>query len=98
MSMNETEIQKILTEIKVEQHTSPFKEDSELLDYINEGIFDINEAVGYDIDYATDLKARSLLKDYVLYSDHKRKSEFRKLNEDEYAYLQTKYYQYTDVQ
>nr|DAW02259.1 MAG TPA: head to tail adaptor [Caudoviricetes sp.] len=90
--MNTTQIEKILKEIKSEQHLSPFKEDEEIISYIKEGEFDINHVVGKEINYDEDLQARSLLKNYVLYADNKRLAEFKELNGGEYAFLQAKYY------
>lgn len=88
---------KLLQEIKREQHLSPFKEDEEILGYINAGTYDINDACGTEIDYEEDLQARSLLKNYVLYADYKRLAEFKQLYGAEYAHLQAKYYQPADV-
>ena len=95
--MTEAQIGKLLEEIKQEQHPFPYKEDEEFIGYINEGAFDINEICGTEIDYEKDLKARSLLKNYVLYADNKRLAEFRQLYGGEYAALQAKYYRPTDV-
>ncbi len=90
--MNTTQIEKILKEIKSEQHLSPFKEDEEIISYIKEGEFDINHVVGKEINYDEDLQARSLLKNYVLYADNKRLAEFKELYGGEYAFLQARYY------
>ncbi len=90
--MNTTQIEKILKEIKSEQHLSPFKEDEEIISYIKEGEFDINHIVGKEIKYDEDLQARSLLKNYVLYADNKRLAEFKELYGGEYAFLQARYY------
>ncbi len=90
--MNTTQIEKILKEIKSEQHLSPFKEDEEIISYIKEGEFDINYIVGKEINYDEDLQARSLLKNYVLYADNKRLAEFKELYGGEYAFLQARYY------
>lgn len=90
--MNTTQIEKILKEIKSEQHLSPFKEDEEIISYIKEGEFDINHIVGKEINYDEDLQARSLLKNYVLYADNKRLAEFKELYGGEYAFLQARYY------
>ena len=40
------------------------------------GIYDINEYCGKKINYDMDLKARRLLKNYVLYADYKKLAEF----------------------
>lgn len=90
--MNTTQIDKILKEIKSEQHLSPFKEDEEIISYIKEGEFDINHVVGKEINYDEDLQARSLLKNYVLYADNKRLAEFKEFYGGEYAFLQARYY------
>ena len=95
--MNDTQIAELLEEIKQEQHTSPFKEDEEIIGYIKDGQYDINLVCGTEIDYTEDLKARSLLKNYVLYADYKRLAEFKQLYGAEYAFLQAKYYNPTDV-
>ena len=95
--MNEEQINKLLQEIKNEQHPSPFKEDIEFIGYIKDGEYDINKACGTVIDYEKDLKARSLLKNYVLYADYKRLAEFKQLYGVEYALLQAEYYKPTDV-
>lgn len=95
--MDDTQIQKLLQEIKQEQHPSPFKEDEEFIGYIKDGEYDINNICGTEIDYEADLQARSLLKNYVLYADYKRLAEFKQLYGAEYAYLQAKYYKPTDV-
>lgn len=90
--MNEESIAKLLQEIKSEQQISPFLEDSPILNYIKEAEQDINYNCGYLIDYDDDLEARSLLKNYVLYANHKRLSEFKSLYIGDYVKLQRKYY------
>lgn len=95
--MEDTQIQKLLQEIKNEQHPSPFKEDDEFIGYIKDGEYDINNYCGSKINYEEDLQARSLLKNYVLYADYKRLAEFKQLYGAEYAYLQAKYYKSTDL-
>lgn len=94
--MNDTQIEKLLQEIKNEQH--PLEDDETLIGYIKKGEYDINDSSGAKIDYEIDLKARSLLIDYVLYSRYKRLPEFKQLNAGEYAELQAKYYKPTDLQ
>ena len=49
-----------LNEIREEQHISPFRQDSEFIPYIKDGIYDINDYCGTNIDYDVDLKARRL--------------------------------------
>lgn len=95
--MSDTQINELLKEIKQEQHPSPFKEDEEFIGYIKDGEYDINSVCGTKIDYEKDLKARSLLKNYVLYADYKRLAEFKQLYGAEYALLQAKYYEPTNV-
>lgn len=95
--MTDEQIQKLLKEIKQEQHPSPFKDDEEFIGYIKDGEYDINKVCGAKIDYEKDLKARSLLKNYVLYADYKKLAEFRELYGAEYALLQADYYKPTDV-
>lgn len=90
------EFQELLQEIKNEQHISPFEEDSVIIGYIKEAMYDINKC-GPGIDYDVDLKARSLLKNYVFYSREKRLAEFKQLYAGEYANLQAEYYKPTDV-
>jgi hypothetical protein len=68
---------KVLEEIKAEQQISPFFNDDTLTNYIKEAEYDVNHAVGEKIDYESDLEARSLLKNYVLYANHKRLAEFK---------------------
>lgn len=95
--MTDTQIEELLQEIKREQHISPFREDEEFIGYIKDGEYDINKVCGTEIDYEKDLKARSLLKNYVLYADYKRLAEFKQLYGAEYALLQAEYYKPTDV-
>lgn len=93
--MDDTQIQELLQEIKNEQH--PIEDDKTLIGYIKKGEYDINDSSGAKIDYEIDLKARSLLIDYVLYSRYKRLAEFKQLNAGEYAELQAKYYKPSNV-
>jgi len=95
--MDDTQLIKVLEEIKGEQQISPFFDDDTLKNYIREAEYDINHAVGEEIDYESDLEARSLLKNYVLYANHKRLAEFKELYRGEYAELQIKYNRDTDV-
>lgn len=94
--MDDTQIEKLLQEIRNEQH--PVEDDETIIGYIKKGEYDINDSSGAKIDYEIDLKARSLLIDYVLYSRYKRLPEFKQLNAGEYAELQAKYYKPTDLQ
>lgn len=95
--MNNTQIKSLITEIRGEQHISPFEEDKVLEGYIKEAEYDINNHVGTEIDFEKDLKARSLLKNYVLYSRFKRLAEFKQLYAGEYANLQADYYKSSDI-
>lgn len=82
----------LLDDIKAEQQISPFLDDRHITNYIKDGIFDIEDNVGFEIDFTKDLKARTLLKTYVLYANHKRLAEFKQLYGGEYIELQRKYY------
>ena len=95
--MTEEQLNKLLEEIRGEQHISPNEEDNVVIGYIKSAEYDINDVCGEKIDYEIDLKARSLLKDFVLYARYKRLPEFKQLNAGEYAYLQAKYYKPSDV-
>ena len=44
--MDDTQIKKLITEIRKEQHISPFEEDEVLQGYIKEAEYDINESSG----------------------------------------------------
>ncbi len=96
--MDDTQLNKLLQEIKGEQHISPFEEDSVITGYIKEAEYVINNSSGANIEYEIDLEARSLLKNYVFYARHKRLAEFNQLYGDKIAYLQAKYYKPTDLQ
>jgi len=95
--MNDTQIQELIEQIRKEQHISPFEDDDVIKGYIKEAEYDINYHCGAEIDYEEDLKARSLLKDYVLYAREKRLAEFRQLYAGEYAILQAEYYKPTGI-
>lgn len=95
--MDNTQIKSLITEIRGEQHISPFEEDEVLEGYIKEAEYDINNHTGTEIDFEKDLKARSLLKNYVLYSRFKRLAEFKQLYAGEYANLQADYYKSSDI-
>lgn len=88
---NESSIQGLLEEIKIEQKISPLRDIKELEKYLKQGIYDIEYYVGKMVNFDEDLQARDLLKNYVLFSDHNLKSAFRKDYEDEYISLQIKY-------
>ena len=95
--MNETQINKLLQEIKNEQHISPFEDDKTLEGYIKEAEFDINQKSGEEINYLIDLSARSLLKNYVFYARSKKLAEFKQLYGGEYIDLQAKYYKPANI-
>lgn len=93
--MNNTQIDNLVREIRGEQHISYMEDDEVIQGYIKDGEFDINDCCGEKINYEIDLKARSLLKNYVLYARNARLAEFKQLFVGEYAYLQAKYYKPT---
>lgn len=95
--MNAGQLSKILSEIKEEQHISPLFSDDSLKQYIVEAEFNINDSSGKKIDYDIDLDARSLLKTYVMYANHKKLAEFKALYAGDYAGLQAKYYKNTSI-
>lgn len=95
--MEEAQIKELAEEIRREQHITPFEKDKTIIGYIKAGQYDINKACGEDIDYEIDLKARSLLKNYVLYTRSKRLAEFKQLYIGEYSELQAEYYKPTNV-
>ena len=95
--MNDEQLEKLVTEIREEQHISQNEEDKTLEEHIKEAEYDINENIGFEIDYDKDLKARALLKNYILYRRFNRLAEFKQLYGGEYAYLQTKYYKPSNV-
>lgn len=89
--------EKIIREIRVEQQIHPLFPNEALENYINEGIQDINNVCGVMVDYDEDLEARSLLKTYVMYANHKRLAEFKAVYVSEYVKLQIKYYSDPDL-
>lgn len=97
MKFNETIIKNLVSEIRDEQQVSPALPDSNFVNYIKEGMYDINSSVGANIDYTIDLEARALLKNYVMYANYKRTAEFKELYIAEYVTLQFKYNADTDV-
>lgn len=93
--MDKLQTQSILKEVISEQH--PLEDEETLMGYIKDGEYDINESVGAKINYDIDLKAKSLLKNYVFYARYKRIAEFKQLYVGEYVYLQTKYYKPSNI-
>jgi hypothetical protein len=96
--MTDTQIKKIVEEVRGEQQISPMIEDTTIESYIKEAEYSINNSSGELIKYEEDLEARSLLKNYVLYASYKRLAEFKELYGGEYAKLQIKYYKPTELQ
>lgn len=97
MTFDENLVKGILTEIRREHTISPKIPDENLVDYIKEGMYDINNYVGCMIKYEDDLKARTLLKNYVLYAEYKRLAEFKELYMRDYNELQAQYNRDTSV-
>jgi hypothetical protein len=95
--MNNTQIEKLIEEIRTEQHVSPNEEDEVIEKLIKEAEFDINSKSGAKIDYDADLTARGLLKNYVMYRRFGRIAEFKQLYAGDYADLQAKYYNPSDI-
>lgn len=91
MKFDEKLISDLIEEIRNEQSISPRQKDTVFKQYLCEGIYSINKAVGFEINYDEDLEARSLLKNYVLYANYKRLAEFKELYEKDYVSLQIKY-------
>ncbi len=96
--MTDAQIEKLLQEIRDEQHISPFEKDEVIKNYIKEAEFDVNKSAGTKINYDIDLKARSLLKNHVFYARNKKLAEFKQLYGGEYVHLQAEYYRPTDLQ
>lgn len=94
---NEDSIKNLIKEIRLEQKVSPSRKNEEFESYVKHGIFDIEENIGVYINFDTDLRARALLKDYVLFSDHKMIKDFKERYSDDYFYLQAKYARDTNV-
>ena len=90
--MNEKEIETFVEEYREENHISPFRQDREFLEYIKDGMADINEYCGTKINYTEDRQARRLLKNYVLYADYKKIAEFKEIYIGDYDALQRKYF------
>ena len=96
--MTDTQISELILEIRGEQHISSFEKDEVLKKQIKEAEYDINKNSGAEINYNEDLKARSLLKNYVLYSRFSRLAEFKQLYASEYVNLQAEYYKPANIQ
>lgn len=91
MNFDEFKVKKIVEEVRKEQLISPKMSDESFINYAKEGMYNINEYVGCMLDYEKDLDARSLLKNYILYANHKRLAEFKELYTSDYVALQLKY-------
>lgn len=84
----------LLKEIKLEHQISTFrKDDTALLNYIHEGITDINENNGVNTNFDRDLISRRLLKLYVLFADNKQLAAFKTNYVGDYAERQRFYFQ-----
>lgn len=90
-SENENSIAILLEEIRTEKKISPLKNMEEFKNVLLTGIYDIETCIGYYIDFDKDLKARSLLINYVLYSIHNLLAKFKEDYLNEYTELQIKY-------
>ena len=97
MKLTDAQIEKLVSEIRQEQQISPDLPDTNFISYIKSGEFDIDEVVGINIDFEKDLKARELLKNYVLYANYKRLAEFKELYLSDYVTLQIKYNRDTNI-
>ena len=84
-------VENIVKEVRKEQSISPKLPDDNFINYVKEGMYNINDSVGCMINYHEDLEARALLKNYVLYATHKRTAEFKELYMTDYVKLQVKY-------
>lgn len=84
-------VENIVKEVRKEQSISPKLPDDNFINYVKEGMYNINDSVGCMINYDEDLEARALLKNYVLYANHKRTAEFKELYMADYVKLQVKY-------
>lgn len=91
MNFDEFKVKKIVEEVRKEQLISPKMPDESFINYAKEGMYNINEYVGCMLDYEKDLDARSLLKNYILYANHKKLAEFKELYTSDYVALQLKY-------
>ena len=91
MIFYEKSVADIVKEVRIEQSISPKIPDDNFTNYVKEGMYNINDSVGCMINYDEDLEARVLLKNYVLYANHKRLAEFKELYIADYVKLQIKY-------
>lgn len=91
MTFDDKCVENIVKEVRKEQSISPKLPNDNFINYVKEGMYNINDSVGCMINYDEDLEARSLLKNYVLYANHKRTAEFKELYMTDYVKLQVKY-------
>ena len=90
-------VKKLLEELKTDKIIPSLRKEEGFINYIYEGIQDINENNGVETDFETDLLSRRLLKLYVLYADNKRLAEFKSLYNADYAERQRHYFQNKDT-
>lgn len=91
MTFDDKCVENIVKEVRKEQSISPKLPNDSFTNYVKEGMYNINDSVGCMINYDEDLEARALLKNYVLYANHKRTAEFKELYMADYVKLQVKY-------
>lgn len=91
MTFDDKCVANIVKEVRKEQSISPKLPNDNFINYVKEGMYNINDSVGCMINYDEDLEARALLKNYVLYANHKRTAEFKELYMTDYVKLQVKY-------
>lgn len=91
MTFDDKCVENIVKEVRKEQSISPKLPNDNFINYVKEGMYNINDSVGCMINYDEDLEARALLKNYVLYANHKRTAEFKELYMTDYVKLQVKY-------
>lgn len=91
MMFNESMIKVLADEIILEQHIAPTINEREIINYVKDGIYNINKQIGENIDYTKDLAAKSLLKNYCLYARYKRLAEFNQIYVSDFVKLQIRY-------
>lgn len=94
---NDAQLTALINEIRNEQHISDCETDEVIKSYVKDGIYDINKNVGAKINYEKDLKARRLLKNFVLYVRYQRLAEFKELYGGDILELQIEYYEATNI-
>lgn len=73
--MTEDNIHILCVEIRRDNQIPPYIADDVIHDYIKDGEAELSNMVN-DVDFETDIVARSILKTYVLYAHHKMLDEF----------------------